>query len=207
MSFVIGLTGGIGSGKSTVADLFAALGAVIVDTDAIAHELTDAHGAAMDAIRTAFGSSVVLGSGALDRSAMRRLVFADISAKGRLEAILHPLIRRESEARCAAATDAPYMLLVVPLLVESVAYRDRVNRVLVVDCDEETQISRVMARSGLRADEVRAIMATQASRSDRLAVADDVITNDGDRETLHAQIQVLHPRYRALAIAARKLIT
>jgi len=204
MSFVVGLTGGIGSGKSTVAELFAVLGAAIVDTDAIAHELTAERGAAMSEIGAEFGPGIVLPSGALDRTEMRRLVFSDASAKGRLEAILHPLIRRESDARCAALATAPYVILVVPLLVESRGYRERVQRILVVDCDEETQISRVMARSGLSVAEVRLIMATQASRVERLAEADDVILNNEDRAKLEPQIRGLHQRYQALAAQTRK---
>ena len=199
MSFVIGVTGGIGSGKSTVVDLFAARGAAVVDTDAIAHELTMARGAAMHEIAAAFGSGVVLAEGGLDRAAMRRLVFSDPTARSRLEAILHPMIRRESEARCQSMTGAPYVLLVVPLLVEAGGYRERVERILVVDCDEEVQISRVVARSALSVDEVRAIMATQAARTERLAVADDVISNSGGLATLGPQIDVLHQRYLELA--------
>jgi len=199
MSFVVGLTGGIGSGKSTVADLFAALGAVIVDTDVISRELTAENGAAMSEISAEFGSDVVLANGALNRTAMRQLVFSDASAKGRLEAILHPLIRCVSEVLCAAATTAPYVILVVPLLVESGAYRAQVKRILVVDCDEETQVARVVARSGLKVDEARAIMAAQASRAQRLAAADDVILNNADRAALDAQIQFFDQRYRALA--------
>jgi len=199
MSFIVGLTGGIGSGKTTVAELFAALGAAVVDTDLIAHEITGPRGAAMPDVEKVFGQSVVRTDGALDRAAMRRLVFSDPSAKARLESILHPMIRRESEARCRSASDSPYVLLVVPLLVESVAYRERVARILVVDCDESIQISRVASRSGLSNEEVRAIMATQASRTERLAAADDVIANDGDRERLSAQVAVLHQRYLDLA--------
>ena len=199
MSFIVGLTGGIGSGKSTVADLFSALGAAIVDTDVISRELTAENGAAMPEISAEFGPDVVLANGALNRVAMRQLVFSDASAKGRLEAILHPLIRRVSEARCAAATAAPYVILVVPLLVESGSYRAQVQRILVVDCDEETQVSRVVARSGLTVGEARAIMAAQASRAQRLAAADDVILNNADRAALDAQIQVFDQRYRALA--------
>ncbi len=199
MSFIVGLTGGIGSGKTTVAELFAALGAAVVDTDLIAHEITGPRGAAMPDVERAFGQSVVRTDGALDRAAMRRLVFSDPSAKTRLEGILHPMIRRESEARCRSASNSPYVLLVVPLLVESVAYRERVARILVVDCDESIQISRVASRSGLSNEEVRAIMATQASRTERLAAADDVIVNDGGRERLSAQVAVLHQRYLDLA--------
>lgn len=201
MSLVVGVTGGIGCGKSTVTDLLAARGVAVVDTDAIAHQLTGAKGAAMPAIAAAFGSSVVRADGGLDRAEMRRLVFSDASARARLEAILHPMIRRESEERCnaASAASAPYILLVVPLLVESGSYRDRMTRVLVIDCDEETQVARVMARSGLSADEVRAIMATQASRTERLAAADDVLRNDGDLDSLRDQLDILHERYLSMA--------
>lgn len=198
MSFIVGLTGGIGSGKSTVADCFASLGVAVVDTDVIAHELTGANGAAMQDIRAAFGESVLLSDGGLDRAAMRRLVFSDASAKSRLEAIIHPLIRRESEVRCWSAAGAPYVVLVVPLLIESDAYRERVDRILVVDCDEELQIARVAARSGLSDQEVRAIIATQASREQRLLAADDVLFNTAGRESLNDQVIALHQRYLKL---------
>jgi dephospho-CoA kinase len=204
MSLVVGLTGGIGSGKSTVAELLASLGAAVVDTDVIAHELTGAGGAAMAAIAGAFGASIVSPDGGLDRAAMRRLVFSDPSQKTRLEAILHPLIRRESEARCRClASAAPYVLLVVPLLVESGAYRQWVDRILVVDCDEALQVSRVMARSGLSRGEAQAIMASQATRAQRLAVADEVILNGGGREDLSLQVGALHRHYLELAAQAR----
>jgi dephospho-CoA kinase len=203
VSLVVGLTGGIGSGKTTVADFFAGLGAAVVDTDAIAHELTSARGAAMPAIVEAFGGAVVRGDGGLDRAAMRRLCFSDPARRERLEAILHPLIRRESVARCERADRAPYVLLVVPLLVESGAYRDRVDRILLVDCDEALQIARVMARSALSEDEVRAIMATQASRAERLAAADDVLSNTGARDELRAAVLILHRRYVELGRRAR----
>ena len=199
MSLIVGLTGGIGSGKSAVANLFSSLGAAVVDTDVIAHELTDAQGVAMPEIAEAFGPAVVLADGGLDRGALRRLVFSDSSAKSRLESILHPMIRRQSEARCRAAVAAPYVLLVVPLLLESGDYRQRCDRVLVVDCDEALQVSRVMARSGLSASEVQAIMATQAARSERLAVADDLISNSASRESLAAQVAALHQHYLELA--------
>ena len=194
MNPVIGLTGGIGSGKSTVADLFYRLGVTVVDTDRIAHELTGAEGAAMPEIIAAFGKDIALPQGALDRAAMRQRVFTDASAKTRLEAILHPKIRQESRQRCQAATSV-YVLLAVPLLVETGVWRQEVRRVLVVDCDEATQIARVKARSALSAAEVLAIMATQATRSERLAVADDVILNNGTPEALEPQVQALHQRY------------
>ena len=200
--WVVGLTGGIGSGKTTVANLFAELGVPLVDTDLIAHQLTAAHGAAMPAITEAFGTGVITAAGALDRAAMRQLVFADPGARQRLEAILHPLIRAESQRQCvAAAAVAPYVLLVVPLLVESGTYRERCRRIAVVDCPENVQIARVMARSGLSAEQVQAILNVQASRAERLAAADDVILNDADPATLPVQVAALHRQYLALATA------
>ena len=196
--FVVGLTGGIGSGKSAAANCFAALGVGVVDTDAIAHELTAAGGAAMPALVAAFGADVAMADGALDRSRMRRLVFADPTARGRLEAILHPLIRTLSAERCRLA-GSPYVILAVPLLVESGSYRERCDRIVAVDCPESLQISRVMARNGLSEAEVRAIMATQASRAERLAVADDVIANDGDLANLEMQVGELHQKYLRLS--------
>jgi len=198
VTFVVGLTGGIGSGKSAAAEHFARLGAAVVDTDAIAHELTRAGGAAIPAIRAQFGDAVIAPDGAMDRAKMRALVFADPQAKKRLEALLHPMIRAEAERRIAAAR-APYVVLVVPLLVESGNYRSRVQRVLVVDCPEALQIARVVARSGLAPAEVEAIIRSQASREARLAAADDVIDNSGDLAALHKQVEKLHALYLALA--------
>ncbi len=199
MSYVVGLTGGIGSGKSAAADLFAAHGAAVVDTDAIAHALTKAGGAAMPAIRAEFGAAVVAADGALDRGAMRAIAFADPPARKRLEAILHPLIRAEGERQLAAAGAAPYAILVVPLLIESGSYRERVNRIAVVDCREETQIARVMSRNGMQRAEVERILAAQATRAQRLAAADDIIDNDGEIAALPPRIEHLHGEYLALA--------
>jgi len=196
--FVVGLTGGIGSGKSAAAACFAAQGIAVVDTDAIAHELTAAGGAAMPALLAEFGPEVAAPDGALDRARMRRLVFAEPAARGRLEAILHPLIRELSAARCRDAV-SPYVILAVPLLVETGAYRDRCHRIVVVDCPESLQISRVMARNGLSEAEIRAIMAAQASRDQRLAVADDVLNNDGDLHHLESQVADLHRKYLRLS--------
>ena len=196
--FVVGLTGGIGSGKSAAADAFAALGVSVVDTDAIAHELTAPGGAAMPGLVAAFGAEVAAVDGALDRARMRRLVFADPAARERLEAILHPLIRTLSAERCRLAL-SPYVILAVPLLVESGTYRERCDRIVAVDCPEGLQISRVMARNGLAEAEVRAIMATQASRGERLAVADDVIANDHDLANLEKQVGELHRKYLQLS--------
>ena len=201
MSFVVGLTGGIGSGKSTVAALFAAHGACIVDADAVAHALTAPGGGGVAPLREAFGGQIIRADGALDRAAMRALAFSNPEVKARLEAILHPLIRAACEAAIAAASGAPYVLLMVPLLVESGAYAERIDRLLVVDCPENVQVERVMARSGLAADEVRRIMASQASRAARLALADDVLDNAADVATLKPAVAQLHARYCALAAA------
>lgn len=194
---VVGLTGGIGSGKSAAADAFAALGAAIVDTDDISRALTGVGGAALPAVRAAFGDTALAADGSLDRQAMRALVFVDAAARQRLEAILHPRIRVEAERRCASALagGAPYVVLVVPLLVESGGYRAGMARVAVVDCDEEMQIARVMARNGLSRAEVERIMGAQASRAERRAAADDIIDNGGDRAHLRRQVEALHRRY------------
>jgi dephospho-CoA kinase len=197
--FVVGLTGGIGSGKSAAAGIFAERGAVVVDTDALAHELTGPHGGAMAAIRAAFGETAVSANGALDRDAMRDLVFSDPAARQRLEAILHPLIRGESERLIAANATAPYVVLVVPLLIESGDYRARVDRIAVVDCADATRIQRVQARSGLARTDIVRIMAVQASREQRLAAADDVIDNAGRPEDLRSRVAELDARYRELA--------
>ncbi|HRP97284.1 MAG TPA: dephospho-CoA kinase [Rhodocyclaceae bacterium] len=192
--YIVGLTGGIGSGKSAVAERFAALGVEVVDTDAIAHELTAPGGAAIAPIRAAFGDTVISAGGALDRKAMRELVFADPDARRRLEGILHPLIRRESERRCNHAR-SPYVILAVPLLVESGTYRERCDRICVVDAPVELQISRVQARNNLDEAQIRAIIATQAGRDERLACADDVIDNDGALSALDQAVARLHERY------------
>jgi len=198
--FTVGLTGGIGSGKSTVADCFAALGVPVIDTDVIARDLTAPGGAALEAIRAAFGETVMQADGALDRAALRRRVFADTTARHQLEVILHPRIRQVVGQMLATLT-APYALIVIPLLVETGGYLDVLNRVLVVDCPEEVQIARVMARNGLTQDEVNAILAAQAGRADRLAAADDVIVNTGMPAALRAEVATLHQRYLALAAA------
>jgi dephospho-CoA kinase len=200
MSFVVGLTGGIGSGKSAVADLFAAGGATIVDTDAIAHALTAPGGAAIPVLREAFGSAVITPDGALDRAAMRRIVFAEPEERARLEAILHPLIRAESERQIRRAAGADFVVVVVPLLAETEGWRERVDRVLVIDCPEEVQVARVMARNGLTRAEVGAILAAQATRQDRLAIADDVIENTAGLDALERQVAELHARYREMAL-------
>jgi dephospho-CoA kinase len=198
VTFVVGLTGGIGSGKSAAADEFAKLGATIVDTDAIAHELTQKGGAAVADVAKLFGSKFLDPTGSMDRKKMRDHVFADPAAKRALEALLHPMIRAESARRIAAAR-GPYVVHVVPLLIESPDYRSRVDRVLVVDCPEETQVERVRARSGLSEPEVRAVMRGQISRTERLAAADDVIENGGSRDALRNQVAALHRKYLQFA--------
>lgn len=196
--FTVALTGGIGSGKSAVAELFSDQGVDVIDTDRIAHALTAPDGAAMPEIIERFGPvSVALGGG-LDRARMRALVFEDASARRRLEAILHPLIRAEA-ARQLNRSISPYALLVVPLLAETTgAYDDIVDRVLVVDCAETTQVRRVVERNGYSEAAIRAIMASQASRAMRLDIADDVIENEGDRNALAAQVARFHQRYLEL---------
>jgi len=202
MPLVVGLTGGIGSGKSAAAEEFASLGAALVDTDAIAHSLTAPGGAAISELRRLFGEQAVDAAGAMDRRRMRERVFADPAEKRKLEALLHPLIRAESQRRVAeslATTIAPYVLLVVPLLIESGDYRGRVGRVLVVDCPEQLQVARVRQRSGLPEAEIRRIIASQIQREKRLAAADDVIDNSGPVAALHQQVGNLHEKYLALA--------
>ena len=179
LSLRIGLTGGIGSGKSTVGQLLAAVGAALIDTDLIARQLTLPGGAAIDGIARAFGPQLIAADGALDRARMRDLVFGDAGAKQRLEAILHPLIGLETERQAAAAQGAPALVFDVPLLVESGRWRAKVDKVLVVDCREATQVERVVRRSGWTPEAVQAVIASQASRSQRRASADAVIFNDG----------------------------
>ena len=198
----IGLTGGIGSGKSLVAGLLAARGAALVDTDAIAHRLTAPGGAAIDEIRRAFGKDYIDRSGALDRVRTRALVFDDARAKGRLEGILHPLIRVQADADAAAVAGAtPYVVFAVPLLVESGGWTGRVDRVLVVDCPVAEQIRRVVNTRDLSPALVSAIVARQASRSERIAAADDVIVNAGPPGLLEARVARLHAHYCAIAAA------
>lgn len=200
--FIVGLTGGIGSGKSAATAHFAALGASVVDTDQIAHALTAPGGAAMADIREAFGEAMLAPDDSLDRAAMRALAFARPEARRELEAILHPLIRAESARQCLAAP-GPYVILAVPLLVESGDYRARCDRICVVDCPEPLQVARVRQRSGLAEAQIRAIMAAQATRAQRLAAADDVLDNAGTLAELEAQVERLHARYLAAAGAAR----
>jgi dephospho-CoA kinase len=197
--FTVGLTGGIGCGKSTVADLFAERGARVIDTDYIAHQLTAPGGAAISTIRLAFGDLFIMPDGAMDRIRMRELIFTDSIAKKRLESILHPLIRSEAE-EAAIGASGMYTVFVIPLLFETGNWKQHLLRTLVVDCDEEDQIRRVMHRSGLAATQVQAIMATQVTRQARLAAADDVIINTGGIAALVPQIELLHASYVSLSL-------
>ena len=194
MKVVIGLTGGIGSGKSTVAARLGALGAAIVDTDEISRHLTGPAGAAMERLRSEFGERFVQADGALDRAAMRALAFEDGTARARLESILHPAIRAASD-ECLARASGAYVLLVVPLLFETRGYLDRVTRTLVVDCPEEQQVARAATRAGIAAAEIRAIMAAQWPRWRRLQMADDVVWNGGEESALAPQCERLHAIY------------
>lgn len=195
----IGLTGGIGSGKSTVASLLQAHGAAVVDTDALSRRLTEPGGIAIPALREAFGDSMITSSGALDRERMRRLAFDNPVFRRRLEAILHPMISIETEREAARLAAAPVIVFDVPLLVESGHWLDRVHRVLVVDCDERTQIERVRLRSGWSEDMIRAVLSAQATRDQRRTVADDLIVNDGiSKAELAEQVAALWHAWSAL---------
>lgn len=195
--FRVALTGGIASGKSTVADMFAELGVAVIDTDIIAREVVQSGRPALGEIRKRFGDEVIDSTGNLDRRALRTIAFADARARLDLEAILHPRIGAETRRQAEAAT-GPYQIIVVPLLVGSPLLRF-VDRVLVVDCDEELQVQRVMARDAETAEQARRILAAQASRAARLAIADDIINNDhGFDETLR-QVRLLDERFRRMA--------
>lgn len=189
----IGLTGGIASGKSTVADFFADLGVPVIDTDVIAREVVAKGAPALDRIRAAFGNIVFDDDGNLDRKAMRKLVFSDADKRRRLEGILHPLIRDAVVMQVAAVT-APYMIIVVPLLVES-PMKDFMDRVLVVDCSEDVQLSRLQQRDAENQEQARRMIAAQASRDDRLGIADDIVVNDADFEDTRTAVAALHQAY------------
>lgn len=194
MSLVIGLTGGIGSGKSTIAELFRQHGAAIIDTDTISHQLTQHDGAALPAIRAVFGDRYIDADGSLNRAEMRNLIFSDAEARLRLEQLLHPLILAQAESLVTQSSSSPYSILVVPLLPQAPAFRRLVERILVVDCDERHQIERVQLR-GLTEAAIRAIISSQTPRSKRLELADDIIVNEGNLNDLSAQVSALHLRY------------
>ena len=193
---LVGLTGGIGSGKTAVSDLLGKLGAGIVDTDLIAHQITAPHGLAIPAIEKQFGRDFLDGNGALDRAKMRTLVFANAESRKALEAITHPLIRQETiqQAQNCIAQGVPYLVFVVPLLVESQSWRSLIDLLVVVDCPEEVQIARVMQRSNLPRDEVERILKAQASREERIACADIVLKNQGSLATLATEVNQLHQK-------------
>ena len=189
----IGLTGGIASGKSTVADMFADLGVPVIDTDVIAREVVQPGQPALAEIREAFGAGVIAADGTLDRPAMRTIVFGDDAARRRLESILHPRIGKATREQADAAR-GPYQVIVVPLLVES-SLRAFVDRVLVVDCDEDTQVARLLARDAESEDQARRMLAAQSTRAERLAIADDVVANVSALEDTREQVLALHQRY------------
>jgi dephospho-CoA kinase len=198
MRLIVGLTGGIGCGKTSAAKVFETLGTDVVDTDAVSHELTGPEGAAIEAIRQAFGEKYITSDGALNRPSMRALVFSSKAARRMLEAILHPLIKTEVMRRTADLR-GPYGIIIVPLLFETEGYLDIVHRVLVIDCCEDIQLARTVARTGMEEQAVRAIMSAQLSRKQRLVRADDVIVNDLDVDHLKRQVEALHRKYLALA--------
>ena len=202
MTFVVGLTGGIGSGKSAVAEAFARLGVDVTDTDQISHRLTQSGAPGHDAIVREFGTQALNAGGEVDRPWLRNAVFADASARSRLEAALHPLIRAATLAE-VDGWQSPYGIVVVPLLLERGGLLHLVDRVLVVDCPEAAQVARVVRRSALAEGEVRAIMATQLKREERLAAADDVLDNSGPVAGIALQVEKLDQRYRLLAAAPR----
>ncbi len=201
---IIGLTGGIGCGKSSAADIFARLNVDVFDTDQIAHQLTQSDGAAMPSIRRRFGDVVITQDGSLDRQKMRQLVFSDTVRRKELEQLLHPLIL-EKVTQCIRQSCSPYVVVAIPLLFETGDYDHLVQRVLVIDCDEQLQISRTMKRGQLNAESVKAIMAAQVNRQFRLDNADDIVVNNGSIGELKTKIEKLHGNYLELAASLSKL--
>lgn len=199
MTWIVGLTGGIGSGKTQASNAFEALGVPVIDTDLISHAITAPNGLAIPAIREAFGDELIDPSGRLDRNKMRELVFKDPEARHKLEAILHPIIANVTLASISQHSQASYVVLVVPLLAESPQWISRCDRILVIDCEVETQVARVMQRSKLSAEEVMAIIATQATRDARKAIANEVIVNESTVEALTQQVRRLHDFYLNMA--------
>lgn len=199
MPWIVGLTGGIGSGKTLASNAFAALGVPVIDTDLISHALTGPNGLAIDAIHRAFGDSLFDDAGQLDRAKMRELVFKDPIQRKTLENILHPLIAQVALASISQHSNAPYVILAVPLLAESPEWQKRCNRILVIDCEVETQITRVMKRSGLSREQTQAIIMTQASREARKAIANEVIVNESTPEYVVQQVTRLHDFYLQMA--------
>ena len=198
MTFVVGLTGGIGCGKSSTSQFFFFFVIDVIDTDVIARQLTQPNGSAISLIQNTFGSSVITADGALDRNKMRDLVFANSESRHKLEQILHPLILK-AVIRRIKQSQAPYVIVVIPLLFETNDYNHLIQHILVIDCDEQQQLLRTMERSNLSEQKVRSIMATQVTRETRIQKADDVILNNQDIEYLKAQILLLHHKYLALS--------
>ena len=198
MTFVVGLTGGIGCGKSSTSQFFSDLGIDVIDTDVIARQLTQPNGSAISLIQNTFGSSIIAADGTLDRNKMRDLVFANSELRHKLEQILHPLILK-AVIRRIKQSQAPYVIVVIPLLFETNDYNHLIQHILVIDCDEQQQLLRTMERSNLSEQKVRSIMATQVTRETRIQKADDVILNNQDIEYLKAQILLLHHKYLALS--------
>lgn len=204
MAFVVGLTGGIGCGKSSASQFFSDLGIDVIDTDVIARTLTRPHGLAIQLIRNTFQDALITADGALDREKMRNLIFSDSDSRLKLENILHPLILKETVQQIAQ-TQSSYIIVVVPLLFETDDYNNIIQRILVVDCEERQQVLRTMARSSLSEQQVIAIMTAQVLRKERLQKADDVIINDKDIDSLKAQVIQLHHKY--LILSENKLDT
>ena len=203
--FVVALTGGIGCGKSEAAKIFAALGVPVTDVDAISHQLTGANQPLVKALEVNFGSQYITADGALNRSAMRDLVFNDKNALAKLNAILHPAIYTQAIQQLQQYADAPYQILVVPLLFESPRYSPHINRILVIDCDEKTQIARVKQRSQLPEAQIMTIIQSQTSRKQRLLLANDVIENNGNVENLHEKILLIHKNYINTCILSKTI--
>ncbi len=199
MTWIVGLTGGIGSGKTQASNAFASLGVPVIDTDVISHALTVPGGLAIPAIREAFGDDVIDLTGALDREKMREIVFNDKDAREKLEGIIHPLIQRVVMTSLDQYSYAPYVVLVVPLLAESPFWASKCDRILVIDCDVKSQVDRVIKRSGLTEEQAMAIINSQVLRDDRKAIANEVIVNESSIEHLNSQVKKLHDYYLMLA--------
>jgi len=203
--YVVALTGGIGSGKSAAAKIFSELGVPVTDVDVISHQLTAANQPLVKVIEANFGSNYVTREGALNRSAMRKLIFEDASARTKLNAILHPAIYDEAIKQLQAHKDAPYQILAIPLLFESPRYSPHINRILVIDCDTKTQIERVKQRSQLSESEIIDIIKTQTSRKKQLMLANDVIENNENVEKLREKILEIHQKYINTCILSKTI--
>ncbi len=203
--YVVALTGGIGSGKSEAAKIFAELGVPVTDVDAISHQLTAAKQPLVKELEVNFGNKYITSSGALNRVAMRDLVFNDKNALAKLNAIVHPAIYAEAVAQLQQHTDAPYQILVVPLLFESPRYSPHINRILLIDCDEQTQIARVKQRSNLSESQIVKMIKTQSTRKQRLMLANDVIENNENVEKLREKILLIHKNYINTCILSKTI--